>query len=310
MNTIPILFTFDEKLIMPACVCISSLLENAGKDTFYDIFILHGSENGAYSNLQRLQEVYPDCRISFRKVENDFAGAFEIRGITETAYYRLISPLLIPEYDKYLYSDVDVIFREDLSKYYYTDIGDNYFGAVENCSAIRPEMQKYIRSLGLDYKNGYFYSGNLIINAKRILEDGLTSEFRELGKRKFMMQDMDIMNIVCNKRIFSMPPAFCLSVQICDLIINRHDEVCTVFSAEELDYALKNGIVHFNGAKPWNDVCLNMDIWWEYYRKSFVFDEGFSYGFWDGQRKKLDRLSFVKRLKLLVRYPYDRFREL
>ena len=38
MKTVPILFTFDDKLVMPACVCWTSLMENAAPDTFYDIF--------------------------------------------------------------------------------------------------------------------------------------------------------------------------------------------------------------------------------------------------------------------------------
>ena len=40
--TLPILFTFDQSLEMPAGVCISSLLEHTAPETFYDIFILHG----------------------------------------------------------------------------------------------------------------------------------------------------------------------------------------------------------------------------------------------------------------------------
>ena len=42
MKTVPILFTFDQSLLMPAGVCLTSLLESADADTFYDIFILHG----------------------------------------------------------------------------------------------------------------------------------------------------------------------------------------------------------------------------------------------------------------------------
>ena len=41
MNVVPIVFAFDNNLILPACVCISSLMMNAKEDTFYDIFILH-----------------------------------------------------------------------------------------------------------------------------------------------------------------------------------------------------------------------------------------------------------------------------
>ena len=41
MNIVPIAFAFDNNLILPACVCISSLMMNAKENIFYDIFILH-----------------------------------------------------------------------------------------------------------------------------------------------------------------------------------------------------------------------------------------------------------------------------
>ena len=43
MNIVPIALAFDNNLILPACVCISSLMINAKEDTFYDIFILHSA---------------------------------------------------------------------------------------------------------------------------------------------------------------------------------------------------------------------------------------------------------------------------
>ena len=44
MNIVPIAFAFDNNLILPACVCLSSLMMNAKEDTFYDIFILHSEK--------------------------------------------------------------------------------------------------------------------------------------------------------------------------------------------------------------------------------------------------------------------------
>lgn len=41
MNTIPIVFCFDDNLTAPACVALSSLMMSAKEDTFYDVFILH-----------------------------------------------------------------------------------------------------------------------------------------------------------------------------------------------------------------------------------------------------------------------------
>ena len=150
MKTVPILFTFTESLLMPAVVCFTSLLENAAPDTFYDIFILHGPDcDFSESALMRLPERFGNCRITCRKVVGEFVGGYEIRGIPETAYYRLLAPEIIPEYDRILYSDVDVIIREDLSKYYDLDLGENYFAGVDNCSRLRPSVQKYLKEKNL-----------------------------------------------------------------------------------------------------------------------------------------------------------------
>ena len=308
MNTVPILFTFDQSLVMPAGVCITSLLENAAHDTFYDIFILYNSKYDiAESRLKQITHYYSNCRMTFRTVSNEFIGAYEIRGIPETAYYRLIAPELIPEYDKIIYSDVDVIFRDDLFKYYNLDLGNNYFAGVDNCSVFRPWTQNRLRKdLGIDYHDGYIYSGNLIINSKLILQDGLTEQFRILGKKKYLQQDMDIINVVCNKRLTLLDPSFCLTHYLYDFIVNQREKMLQIFTDEILDNALKKGIVHYNGAKPWIQDCINMDIWWDYYRRSIFFDEQFCYDFWYKRWRLLERLTFIKRIKLLLRYPIDK----
>ena len=119
MNKIPIAFAFDNNLVFPACVCLSSLMMHAKEDTFYDIFILHSEhEQLNCEELDKLPNYYSNCSVTYRTVGNVFDEAFEIRGITTAAYYRLLIPELIPEYDKVIYSDVDVIFRMDLSELY------------------------------------------------------------------------------------------------------------------------------------------------------------------------------------------------
>ena len=308
MKTIPILFTFDSKFEMPAGVAITSLLENAAPETFYDIFILHGPQcDFSHSPLMALPGKYGNCRITCRKVEGEFVGSYEVRGIPETAYYRMLAPELIPEYGKILYSDVDVIFREDLGRYYEKDLGDNCFGGVDNCSVLRPFLQGYLRKeLGLDWRKGYYYSGNLVINSEVILREGLTKKFRALGKNRYDQQDMDIINIACNGRFTEMGLAFCLTNYLYGFCVNRREEMENIYGKEEIDHALNSGIVHYNGAKPWDGPCLNADIWWDYYRRSIFFDEKFCHDFWKGQSERLERLGFVKRIKLLLRYPLDK----
>lgn len=308
MNTVPILFTFDSSLELAAGVCISSLLESASPSTFYDIFVLHGPDSDfSGSRLNELPQRYGSFRLTFRKVEGEFVGGYQVRGIPETAYYRLLSPELIPEYDKLLYSDVDVIIREDLGKFYGMDLGRNYFAAVDTCSALRPEFRKYItEKAGLDWKKGYYYSGNLIINSALLLADGKLKEFRELGKNDYLYQDMDIINRSCNGRFLPLGPSYCMTVQLYDLIVDRRSEMEELYGKEEIERALTCGIVHYNGAKPWKEACPNMDIWWNCYRRSIFFDEKFTRDFWVGQRDRLENQSLMKRIKQLLRYPLDR----
>lgn len=308
MTTVPILFTFDQSLEMPAGVCMTSLLLNAAPDTFYDIFVLHGPQcDFSKSRLNDLPSKYGNCRLTFRVVKGEFVGGYEIRGIPETAYYRLISPELIPEYDKYLYSDVDVIFREDLGRYFDTDLGENYFGAVDTCSVLRPDYQQYLeKEYGFDYREGYYYSGNLVINAKKLLQDGKLQEFRKLGENNYHQQDMTIINLSCKGRIKAMSPAYCISTPLYSLMVNRREEMEAIYGKEEIQHALSRGIVHYNGAKPWKEDCPNADIWWNYYRQSIFFEEKFTHDFWTERRDQLLRMSFIKRLKLLLRYPLDK----
>ena len=302
MNIVPIAFAFDNNLVMPACICISSLMMNAKKDTFYDIFILHSaSEKLNKSDLDRIPEFYKNCRIQYREVGNEFDGAFEIRGITTPAYYRLLIPELIPEYDKVLYSDVDVIFRDDLCDIYNTDIAGYYVGGVNSVAHLDNDTIVYYNKLGLDAK-GIIYSGNLIINSKEILRDNIISKFKALRDRKLRFQDMDMINIVCKDKIKYLPPAFCWTNYINKYSVECNPHLYEIFSAEEIELAKDRGLVHYNGQKPWKGYCVNFDIWWEYYRKSPFYDEKFYFDFFYKKLDELDQLPLMKRIKILVRY--------
>lgn len=303
-NKIPIVFAFDNNLITPAIVCLTSLLENSSASTYYDIFIIHSSKAALNrSPFTRLLKIYHNCNITFREVSSQFDSSYEVRGITASTYYRLLIPELIPEYDKVLYSDVDVIFRDDLAEFYNQNIDDYYLGAVDNCSFVRPDVQKYIRNeLGLEPQKGYFYAGNIVMNIALMRRDNIVESFKSLSYKKYNQQDMDIINIVCNGRIKALSPAFCVTNYIYELILKREKEMLTVYSKQELDYALAKGIVHYNGPKPWNQWCQNFDIWWYYYRKSFIFSEYDAMAFYISRMSDIDSYSLTKRLKLLLKY--------
>lgn len=297
-NMVPIVFCFDDNLELAAGVCISSLLQHAHPDTFYDIFILHSDIcQFPFGRLNELPAHYGNCRITYRTVSREFEQAFEIRGITVATYYRLLIPELIPEYDKVLYSDVDVIFRDDLSDIYInTDMEGCYVAGV---STPYSDMTAYVETVIKTTITQYIAAGNLIFNNKKLREDGVVERFKQVALKKWKYQDMDTINIVCAGKIKQLPPWFCMTY-ITFEILNTPNQ--SYYPPEVAEYARKYGIIHYNGPKPWNQYCLNFDIWWQYYRKSIFFDEKFYYDFYVKKMNEYDSLSLWKRVKILLRY--------
>lgn len=304
MKVVPIAFAFDENLIFPAGVCIHSLLINANPDTFYDIFILGSSKKELdLSSLDKLKDSYTNFSIKYRKVASTFDDSFEIRGITPATYYRLMIPDFVPEYDKIIYSDVDVIFREDLSLWYeQTHLKDEYVAGVNSLSHLNRDTDDYYRKDLMIDSSKIIYAGNIILNSKKIREDGLGDKFKEHAFKKYRFQDLDIINIVCKDRIKYMAPGFCLTTDITEFASMDKASLTSIWSEADIEHALKKGIVHYNGQKPWIGGCINFDIWWEYYRKSPYFDQCLYYRFFDNMLNHLDSLSLLKRIKILLRY--------
>ena len=303
MNRIPIAFAFDNNLILPAGVYLSSLLANAKEDTFYDIFILHSqSEELKEDVLNKLALHFKNYEIHYRTVDDTFDAAYQIRGINTVTYYRLLIPELIPEYDKIIYSDVDVIFQDDLSDIFHsTDLGDYYLAGVKSLAHLMPETQKHYEKLQID-SSQCIYAGNLILNSQALLQDRIVEKFKAHALKQYEFQDMDIINIVCANRIKSLPPSFCVTNYFTDFAIHHKQELLDIWTETEISEAFLKGIIHYNGPKPWKTCCVNFDIWWEYYRKSPFFDEKFYYDFFENQMNALDRLSLWKRIKILIRY--------
>lgn len=303
--TIPIVFAFDKNLVMPACVCISSLLMNANKDTSYDIFILHPANQSLNeTDLVKLPEYYDNCKVTFRSVGGEFDNAFEIRGITTPAYYRLLIPEIIPEYDKIIYSDVDVIFRSDLSDLYSIDLAGVYMAATYDVGMnLGKDGIAHINATEGLVPGEYIQSGFIMLNSSRLKKDGLVTRFKEEAKKQYKFQDQDILNVVCGQNRKVLPAKYNMT-DYTFYYLNSGDELIKsgYVKEEEISEAKQYGTLHFNGHKPWKSYSINFDIWWEYYRKSPFFDEKFYFDFFYRKINDYDLLPLWKRVKILLRY--------
>ena len=304
MLTIPIVLTFDDNMSLPAAVCMYSILSSAQEETFFDFYVLYAGKEPDIVGLDKIKRCFPNMDVKYRSVGDVFDNAYQIRGITTAAYYRLLAADLIPEYDQVIYADVDMVFRLDLSSLYKLDLHDNYLGAVY-AMGLNTEQRprQYVASIGLEPGN-YFLSGFLLMNLSKIREDNLTSKFVELAKNNnYKYQDQDIMNIVCKDKIVSIPYVYSMTIAAFEAVSMGTDLLKTKYMSNPYDRdPLLYSNIHYNGVKPWKDWCPNLDQWWECYRKSPIYDPALYFSFFYNKLEYLDQLSLLKRIKILLRY--------
>lgn len=273
--TIPIVFSTDHNFVMQTGVCICSLIEHATCST-YQIFVLINDDVSEEDKclLREQVSMFHNHTIDFVSVGSIFDNAFEIRGITIAAYSRLLIPWLLPEFDKVIYSDVDVIFKIDLGEVFSESIEDSYFGAVPSIGAVMNyDYRRYVEKLGIKPQN-YFNSGFLIINSKLQREANLKEKILHEVKNKYIYQDQDVINIVAKNRIKSISPEYCITQNFYQLF-QKGDRLFKIFYGEDCWKTWLEGeecIIHYAGPKPWNTFTYAWREWWNTYAISIFYD--------------------------------------
>lgn len=261
MSRIPIVFSTDHNYVMPTGVTIASLLLSSEREN-YDIYILAApdvDEDDRRLLQRQVNELSPSSTVSFLNMGDRFKGGYEIRGISKACYYRLMIPWLIPDVDKILYCDVDIIFKTSAANLYDIDMEGMF---VAGSKPFNPEgwkiMEKYFKKIGLDYRT-YINSGVLVINSRLQRENQLDKIYTSLSEKKYHFQDQDIINIACKGKIAYFDKRFNLMASAYGVNNDLID----------------NLIIHYAGDKPWKSFTFAWIEWWEVYRKTIFADERF-----------------------------------
>ena len=253
---IPVVFSTDHHFVMPTGIAVQSLLE-CSNDVDVEIFILQ-SDSVTDDDRRILQKICDSfaARLTFLSMGNQFVDGYEIRGITNACYYRLLIPWLIPQYGKVIYCDGDVVFCDSVKKLYEIELGDYFCAAICPNNHDKHLYKDHARTLGLR-PDEYFQSGVLLINSEAQRKAGLRDLYLEETKKKYIFQDQDIINIVCRNRILELPIRFNITQGLYRTVIHHETPV----------------IIHYSGLKPWNMYVYGWGYWWEVYRRSPFYEK-------------------------------------
>ncbi len=271
---IPVVFSADEKYLLPLEIAIRSLLASRRPTTDYDVVVL-ASDLGRRSQA-RLMRQFPGVRII--SVSN---AAFEnapISWLSRSTYNRLLLAEALPEYDRAIWSDADVVFCDDLSEVYAADYGDFDWAGVA--------MERRGETAGLhnhfpeNEKEFVFASGFMVVNAKawrtRHLMDRFVETIRTFGAR-LTMHDLDVLNLAAD-RIASVPFRYCVFESVREgrslKAAKEYAFLRNVYSSAELEAARTHpAIVHFCGVNPkvWRRSVLEIPTAYRHYWETSPF---------------------------------------
>jgi lipopolysaccharide biosynthesis glycosyltransferase len=234
--------------------------------------------------------------ITFLEANHDFDQSY-FDQFTVGMYYRLMLPKLLPHLDKIIYSDVDVIFCEDLLEVDRIDLGDNWIAGVKdifNLSTVKTRKKKQYKILN-DHQ--YLCSGFLIMNLKALREQNLYGTWIELSKNtSFNSPDQDILNYTCHGKKLPLP----LKYAFIPMGTKDYDHCLSenIYSKQEYEEAINRPIIiHFAGCKPWKSTVHLSEIWWIHAQMTPFFDI-----FWLSQRAPY--VKFRKKFYLLSCIPF------
>ena len=281
MNNVHISLSIDNKFIYPLIVFLTSLLENRASTTFYMIHILTSKNlnKDYYDKINKVIDKYGKdaSKISFYNMGDDFKGAITGIHISLASYYRIALPSLLPNVDKIIYSDTDVINFKDLSEMYSLQFKDKvyFMGTLDN-----PGLVNELKQLRV-YTQKYMNAGILLMNLKGMRQDGIEQKIRKYIFSHYLdHHDQTAINAVCydNFEILSVKYATFVYNSLQEMK-NQNDRQNKIFryNDNELNMAFyEPTLLHYVGwTKPWDKKYGKIygEYWWYYAKKSGFYEE-------------------------------------
>ncbi len=254
MEKISICFCINDLYSQHLGVVLTSILFN-NPDNFFDFYIFSSdiSKKNKHT-LNTLNNKYKNFNLHFINVNKNLFKNIKltIDYISIETYFRYILADLLPDLNKVLYLDVDLVVNGNLQNLWNTNINDFYCAGIDD---INFNTKDYKQTIDLDTEDTYINAGVILFNLEKIRKNNITKQYflnNEKYKDKIKYQDQDIINITLKKQIKKI-----------DYIFNFTSKTRKIYKN-----LTKNAIIiHYVGPrKPWKVFSLNtLKILYYYY---------------------------------------------
>lgn len=258
---IPLAIAFTPNYFVQAAATLRSVLDASPRGQFRVICML--SEEIPQRMQDKLQRLGGErLTLEYILLKGRMEGVYIDPRYTEAASLRLLLPELLPELDRILYLDCDIVVRQDLAQLWEkTDLADNYLAAIYE-AAIERQAERF-RALGCDPAK-YFNSGFLLMNLAQMREEKVSEKLLEACRVPYLeFPDQDALNQVCQGRVLPLSPLY-NSIRTFFIPKYKADFV-RQYSDPLWEQVQREATIHYTGGKPWNLFTVQFAAWWMVY---------------------------------------------
>lgn len=244
----------DDNYAKYMATAMISILKNSLEDEEIVFHLLDGGiSDDSKEKLLSLKKI-KNCEIYFytpdiKKYEEWYSrGNYELW--SPATFYRLSIPSMIPNIDKILYLDCDIIVNLSLKELFKIDI-ENYYALV--CNDV-DGLGKY-----------YFNAGVLMINSKLWRESNIEDIFYDYYSKNYSsyeFPDQDLLNEALKGKVKIIDRKW----NFLPVLYNKPLEI----SIDDYIEANKKSIIHYIVYKPWDTnstvvKSIFLNYYWKYY---------------------------------------------
>lgn len=268
----------DDAYTVYAGVAILSILRKAKQPQDLRFYLLQDEKSLSEEHVRQLREIAEAYGARLESVlvrQPVLAGKTTGHYLPANAFYRILIPDLLPQLDRCIYLDCDLVVLDDLALLWQEDISQVAVGAVIDWHVEGRGLRKY------EQIRHYFNSGVLYLNLRKCREQHYTGkclELMEIPEYTERYSDQDVLNLVFCDDLRLLHPRWNIQT--------GQELLCKLYSLKSGDNAWREvrqcpGIAHYSGRKrkPWDfDMkhALAMAYW-----------ENFRHSPWRGTDEKL-----------------------
>ena len=283
-NYVAIAMSSSNEYVPYLSVCLQSLIHNSSSEHNYDIIIFERNIGDKdKSKLYKQVSAYMNISLRFinpMNIISKYNLKFHSRYNLE-CYFRLTAPIILKNYSKVIYTDVDLVFNADIYDLYSINLEGYSIAACQDLmwhafiNNPLADWAKYgTEQLALNDLYKYFNTGVMLINTNKFNINNYSCILLDLlEKKQYRILEQDALNSFFQSNIKYIATTW--NVPIVNNIYAKIIDFMPPKTRQQYSHDRDNAkIVHYAGrGKPWNNPGEDLAyLWWQYARRTPYYE--------------------------------------